>query len=154
MICRFSPRCTAGPGVLAAALLLLLSCGQEMIPDRPAATGTIRGRLSFPSEYLPAQRLVAYDADSMIPVAWTDTRYGQSSYALAVPPGSYFVVAYSLESGHEQLACAWTKYAQVGGPYGYDDHSLIRISVVAGETVEGVDPVDWYAPAGTLPGRP
>ncbi len=37
---------------------------------------------------------------------------------------------------------------------GCEDHSLIPVEVTAGNMATGVDPVDWYAPAGTFPPRP
>jgi hypothetical protein len=140
--------------VVSAVLLVLLSCGSEITSERPPTTGTIRGELSYPSEFLPAQRVVAFDADTMAPVTWVDTREGQSGYALTVPPGSYCVVAYSLDPGYEHLSGAYTKSAQVGCPMGFEDHGLIRILIAAGQTADDIDPIDWYAPPGAFPGSP
>jgi len=154
--------CVKLRGALPAALpllaLIMSSCGREIAETRPpvtpATTGAILGEVSYPSEYLPAQRIVAYDADTMHPVRSIDTGYGQSDYMLVLPPGSYCIISYSLDPGHEELAGAYSNCAAAGCVYGNDDHSLITVTVEAGDTLGGIDPADWYAPMGTYPERP
>jgi hypothetical protein len=41
-----------------------------------------------------------------------------------------------------------------GVKYGCDEHTLIDVSVTAGNTGTGVDPYDYYADPGTFPANP
>jgi hypothetical protein len=113
-------------------------------------TGTIQGSLSYPSETLPAQHVVAFQEGSD---AWFDTTTapGQSTYALSgLPPGTYHVVAYLAEAASPEeslsLSGAYTQAVPCGLTAACSDHSLVPVTVRGGETVTGVDPTDWYAP--------
>jgi hypothetical protein len=72
------------PGMLTE---LPATIGAEMETPEIALPGTIRGHLSYPSEYLPAQRIVAFDAGTMAVAADVTTAEGQSEYELSVPAG-------------------------------------------------------------------
>jgi hypothetical protein len=116
-----------------------------------AQTGVIRGHLSYPSEYLPAQRIVAFDAATLAFVADVTTAEGQGTYELTVPAGDYYVVAYVLDGG---LGAGYSEAVPCGLLYTCTDHSLIPVHVGAGDIVEDIDPQDWYAPPGTFPPMP
>ncbi|MGD0807023.1 MAG: hypothetical protein ABSA10_06105 [Anaerolineales bacterium] len=116
-----------------------------------SANGTIRGHLSYPSEVLVAQRIIAFDTASMTKVAEVSTVQGQNTYALSVPEGDYYVVAYTLDGN---LSAGYSQAVPCGLSVDCTDHSLIVVHVDSGTFVENIDPQDWYAPDGTFPAAP
>ncbi len=119
-------------------------------PESPQP-GFIRGNLSYPSEFIPAQRVIAYRVLSMEVEADVTTAEGQSQFELSVAPGDYFVVAYTLDG---TMAAGYTQAVPCGLLASCTDHSLIPVHVDAGAAVENIDPQDWYAPQGTFPAMP
>jgi hypothetical protein len=113
--------------------------------------GTLSGNLSYPSEGVPALRVVAFDAISGDPAASIETAAGQSSYSLPLPPGVYNIVAYTLDG---KLAGGYTIAVLCGLSASCTDHSLVPVPVAGGLEVSDIDPADWYAPEGTFPPAP
>jgi hypothetical protein len=113
--------------------------------------GTIRGHLSYPSEFLPAQRIIAFDVATMDVAAEVTTADGQGEYELSVAPGDYYVVAY-LPDG--SLSAGYSQAVPCGLLDACTDHSLIAVHVEAGAVVENINPQDWYANAGDFPAMP
>lgn len=147
--------CAAAAALLLSPVLLAASCGTEVTRITPVIdTGTIRGRLSFPSEYLEPQHVVAFDSDTLEPVASVNTDGGQASYELRVPEGSYVVVSYPRDPEISAFVAGYSEAVPAGLIHGFDDHSLITVEVEAGTVVSGVDPTDWYAPEGSFPPEP
>ena len=146
-------------GTIAAAM----TEGPAMLTDLPGATGagmetpesglpgTIRGHLSYPSEYLPGQRIIAFDVMTKDPIAEVTTADGQGEYELSVPAGDYYVVAY-LPDG--SLSAGYSQAVPCGLLASCADHSLIVVHVEAGDVVEDIDPQDWYAEEGAFPPMP
>ncbi len=112
--------------------------------------GTVQGELMFPASGIPALRIVFFNPDGSV-AAYTDTTAGQNTYSMDMPVGTYTVVAYSVEGG---VAGGYTQAVPCGLQYGCDDHTLIPITVKAGETLTGINPNDYYAPPGTFPNMP
>jgi hypothetical protein len=113
--------------------------------------GTISGSLSYPSEGIPALKVVAFDAITGDPAASIDTAAGQASYSLPLPPGMYNIVAYTLDGN---LAGGYTLAVLCGLRADCTDHSLVPVPVAGGLDATAIDPADWYAPAGTFPPAP
>jgi hypothetical protein len=121
-------------------------------PTRPSPQGgTIAGQLSYPSEMIPELRVVAFDVNSMAPAAVVETAFNQSTYVLNVAPGTYHVVAYTMDG---MLAGGYSQAVPCGLQYTCTDHSLIPVQVLSGGQITGIDPGDWYAPPGTFPPAP
>jgi hypothetical protein len=132
--------------------------GLQGAPAVPAATpaeiatGSIAGTLMYPSEGIPALRVVAFQVGGGA-YYFVDTLAGQSSYLMEdLPVGTYHVVAYPKSGGG--LAGGYSKMVPCGLQYGCNDHSLIVVAVDAGSTTFGVDPNDYYADPGTFPANP
>ncbi|MBM3120609.1 MAG: hypothetical protein FJZ97_00305 [Chloroflexi bacterium] len=122
------------------------------LPDELTGDGaTIRGSLSYPSEGIPALRVVAFNALGEEPVAEVETQPGESSYELVVPGGVYYVVAYTLDGS---LAGGYTAAVLCGLTAACTDHILLPVPVGPGMPAEAIDPADWYAPEGTYPPAP
>jgi hypothetical protein len=169
--------------LLIPLLLLLLACnfGVSQIPVTqpvpPEATftftpepntqfdGTVTGKLSYPSEFLPPMRVVLFSLTDK-KAYFVDTAKGQGQFSLTVPAGTYYLVSYPYE-GTAGNTGQVDSYTLGGGPYagGYtqmvpcglsvdcQDHTLLPVTVTQGQTVSA-DPGDWYAPEGTFPPMP
>lgn len=111
----------------------------------------ITGSLSYPSEAIPPLRVVAFDVLTQEPVASVETAAGQSSYTLPVPNGVYYVVAYTQDGS---LAGGYSAAVLCGLSVSCTDHSLIPVPAANGMASDGIDPGDWYAPAGAFPPAP
>ncbi|MBN1439988.1 MAG: hypothetical protein JW929_11320 [Anaerolineales bacterium] len=123
----------------------------QMTPPDLSAPGIIRGKLSYPSDFIPAQRVVAFRTATMEVEADVTTADGQGEYALSVGAGEYYVVAYKLPGGS---AAGYTQAVPCGLLASCTDHSLIPVFVDAGAVVDNINPQDWYAPPGTFPPMP
>ncbi len=138
---------------VAATLAAMETAGAPTAEPTPQptvpTTGTIQGSLSFPSEFLPPQHVVAFRVGTD---EWYDvtTLEGQTEYEITgLPPGTYFVVAYLTDAATPQesinLSGAYTQAVPCGLSVDCMDHALVNVEVTAGSTVTGVNPQDWYA---------
>jgi hypothetical protein len=116
-------------------------------------SGSFAGQLSYPSEFIPAQAIVAYAAGgNSQDYYYIITNEGTSSYQFDnLPPGNYYVVAYVLGGG---LSAGYSQAVPCGLSADCTDHSLISVTVTAGQVTQGVNPQDWYAPEGSFPAYP
>ena len=113
--------------------------------------GTISGTLSYPSEGIPALRVVAYNLFDQT-FKFVDTQPNQSAYEITnLAPGKYHVVAYAISNG---LAGGYTPAVACGLSVNCTDHSLLEVIVLAGEDTANIAPIDWYAPEGAFPPMP
>jgi hypothetical protein len=125
------------------------------IPNIPTvpATGSISGNLSYPSDFIPPLRVVAFIADNPATYFFVDTLLNQSEYTISdLPAGGYHVVSYRIDD--PILAGGYTQMVPCGLAANCSDHSLIDVMVSPGSTITGIDPGDWYADAGTFPAMP
>ncbi|HSM71624.1 MAG TPA: NBR1-Ig-like domain-containing protein, partial [Anaerolineales bacterium] len=114
-------------------------------------SGSVTGKLGFPSEVIPPLRVVAFNLDNG-KYFWVDTVQNQQYYEIkGLPSGDYTVVAYVHGS---DFAGGYTKYVLCGLSVSCQDHSLIRVHVDASVTATNINPIDFYAPAGTFPPDP
>jgi hypothetical protein len=122
--------------------------------------GTITGSLSYPSSFIPSMRVAFFNLTDGS-VSYTDTGMNQGTYSIDLPEGTYNIVAYPYDAasytppapGAPALAGGYTQAVPCGLLADCTDHSLIPVTVVAGQTITA-DPGDWYAPAGTFPSMP
>ena len=126
---------------------------------------TVTGKLSYPSEFLPPMRVVLFSLTNG-KAYFVDTAKGQGEYSIDVPEGTYYLVSYLYEGiagntgqvdsytlGGGPYAGGYTQMVPCGLAAGCDDHTLLPITVMGGQTVTA-DPGDWYAPEGTFPLMP
>lgn len=141
-------------------------------PSPAAGSGTITGEVSYPSESRPELEVYAIDVnDSSRWFSVTTPEFvgqgvggtGSPSpdpgkvYSLQVPPGTYHVVAYIKDSARGTTTPGiYSQYVLCGLRASCSDHTLIEVTVAAGETREDIDPADWYYQPGqaTYPPRP
>ena len=137
--------------VLVAALLA--SCTVTVSPTATptAQDGVISGALGYPSDQIPPQQVVAINLDSGERHT-VDTALDQTTYSLPVPAGSYHVIAYVLADDSD-YGGGYTELVLCGLRADCPSHELIPVVVAPGETVDGIDLTDWYAPPGSFPSR-
>jgi hypothetical protein len=116
-----------------------------------APEGVISGSVNYPSEYIPAQRVVAFNVEDFSIYYFVETEQNKAAFSIPVPPGTYYVVSYVMDGS---LAGGYSQAVPCGLRVGCDDHSLIPIEVAPGATVSGIMPSDWYAPPGSFPPMP
>lgn len=157
------------PLTIAVAMLLLgcapdpgdaptsAASGAQASPPAPAPeAATVAGRLAYPSEYLPPMRVCAVDADDPGRGWCVDTAEGADRYALRVPPGRWWLLAWPQDTGTAGDPGAHTDAVDciAAAEAGCDDHTLRVVELAPGEQREGVDIIDWYAPPHGLPRPP
>lgn len=135
---------------LAESIRQTLDAAQTPTP-LPLQFGSIRGNLSYPSEFIPPLRVVAIHLATQ-EAYFVDTAENQTTYQIDnLPPGEYYVIAYTQD---KLLAGGYTQMVPCGLSVECTDHSLIPVTVQAGQITSGIDPADWYAPNGTFPPNP
>lgn len=143
---------------MTAQAILTPSPAQDAATRTPAITitptpapGSISGTLSYPSEFIPPLRVAAFSVDGYN-YRYVDTMQNQATYQITgLAPGKYHVVAYIMDGSY---AGGYTYAVPCGLTFECADHSLIDVTVTAGEDTPGIDPADWYAPEGTFPAMP
>jgi len=133
-----------------------ISVDQDVISsDEPITTGSIKGDLTFPSEYIPAMIVYALVANNHNEYYFVETKENEGSFTIEdLVPGTYHLISFPKDRT-DDLGGGYTQAVPCGLSVDCNDHSFISVTVVAGETIsEGISLGDWYAPEGTLPGRP
>ncbi|MCX8061012.1 MAG: hypothetical protein N3D16_00360 [Anaerolineales bacterium] len=140
----------ATQAALVESMRQTLEAAQPTTPSAPQF-GSIRGSLSYPSEFIPPLRVVAINVATQ-ETFFVDTAENQTSYQIDnLPPGEYYVIAYTQDG---LLTGGYTQMVPCGLSAECTDHSLIPVAVQAGEVTSGIDPADWYAPDGAFPPLP
>ena len=115
------------------------------------ALGSISGSLSYPSSFIPALVVVAYEAKGP-GYYYVLTNENDSTYQIDnLPSGDYYVVAYVNGGGFQG---GYSQAVPCGLSVECTDNSLIPVSVVGGQVTTGINPQDWYAPEGSFPAYP
>ncbi|MGD8405636.1 MAG: hypothetical protein PVJ21_18400 [Anaerolineales bacterium] len=125
-------------------------------PTEASQPGSISGRLGYPSEVIPALRVVAFDTNSDN-FYYVETIYNQTTYQISdLPVGSYHVVAYTLGGGSfpAGLAGGYTQAVPCGQTQECSDHSLIPVEVSPGQDIPDIDPIDWVFEENSFPPMP
>jgi hypothetical protein len=115
-------------------------------------TGSISGKLSYPSEGTPPQLVVAFSVDTDT-YYWVQTAQNQSTYQMdGLAPGAYHVVAYALPDG--KLAARYDQFYLCGLHQGCTDSNWVDVQVQAGVVTPNVDPGNWYIGPENYPPMP
>ena len=131
-------------------------------PTQPVATSTntpqpiggITGRLSYPSDFIPPLRVIAFNVLTG-EYYWQNTVLNQTYYRFNdLPVGTYHVLAYLIENPSDTLRAAYTQAVPCGLLEACTDHGLIDVTVTQGQEVQNVDVTDWYLTDPTSQGWP
>ena len=140
---------------LQALTLQALQSTPETAQSTPAVsdqTGSISGKLSYPSSGIPPLLVVAFSLNN-VDYYWVQTAQNQSTYQLdGLPPGTYHVVAYALPDG--KLAGRYDQFYVCGLAQGCNDTNWVDVQVQAGVVTPNVDPGNWYGGAELYPPMP
>lgn len=108
------------------------------------ATGSVSGRLGYPSEMVPPLRVVAFNILTG-EYYWQNTVLNQMNYRFeALPVGTYHVLAYLIDNPSRTFYAAYSNVVTCGYLESCTDHSLVPVEVKAGMETTNVDPNDWY----------
>ncbi|MGB7443725.1 MAG: hypothetical protein WA919_21895 [Coleofasciculaceae cyanobacterium] len=132
---------------------------RETQPEREQSTqqdGTIEGKLSYPSNFLAAQKICAKNlANEQLHCTETKQSSSQMKYTLKLPPGTYNVYAmacngtyqksqYCKDGYNEELKAYYNEAVTCGLSVDCKSKKPISVVVKQGQTVTGVDTADWY----------
>jgi hypothetical protein len=135
--------CSLGAGAAASYVAALLK------------PGSISGKLSYPSEFLPPMRVCAIAVDGASRFGCVSTRENQRAYRIDnLAPATYYVLAYVKDGGVHSTG-AFTRAVRCGvGQPRCTDGSLIPVTLGEGNSITGVDPGDFYSASGGWPKEP
>jgi hypothetical protein len=135
--------CSLGPGAAATYVAALLK------------PGSISGKLSYPSEFLPPMRVCAISVDGGSRSGCVITRENQRAYRIDnLAPAAYYVLAYVKDAGVHATG-AFTRAVRCGaGQPRCTDGSLIPVTLGEGNSITGVDPGDFYSASDGWPKEP
>lgn len=129
----------------------------ELAALTAAQTGSISGTLSYPSEFIPPLRVVAFRVENG---TWTkqytyvNTNLNAGDYQIdGLEAGFYWITAYTIPNGEgapSDLAGGYSQAVLCGLSVDCTDHSLVAVEVKSGQVTSGVDPGDWYAAEGSF----
>jgi hypothetical protein len=125
-------------------------------PAPPGIAGAITGKISYPSDFIPALRVYAIDPTAPGRYRVVHTAQNQQTYLIAgVAPATYFVYASAYSLGQtDTLGGAYTKAVACGLSAGCNDHTPLAVQVRPGAVADGVDVRDWFPPSSTYPKPP
>ena len=148
------PSPTTPTQTIAAATTSVPTTGGTTLP---ANAGAISGLFGYPAESNPAVTIYAVstaDRGVFFSVAVPRGTAPKPAYTITgVRPGTYYLLAYT-DGNDGPAGGAYTEYVKCGLKASCSDHTLIGVTVGAGQTVRDIEVSDWYAPAGTFPVRP
>jgi hypothetical protein len=130
---------------IVATLFVLVGLFQACGGRPPGEMGVIRGRLCYPSEYIPAMTVYAQDVSTGEKLT-LDVPENTSHYELQVPGEATYQVFAWTEDG---LGGSYSYFVTCGMTVECTDHRLIPVPVGSGQAVGGVDVCDFYG--GTIP---
>jgi hypothetical protein len=125
-------------------------------PTATATTGSISGQLNYPASSTPSLYVAAYEQGTQN-YQFIISNPGQNTFKIdGLKPGTYVVIAYTVGGGGFPVGFAggYTKAVPCGLSVNCTDHTLITVTVQAGQTTTAVNPFDWYAPQGTFQAFP
>lgn len=123
------------------------STGEDMVSSNE---GTIRGKIGYPSEVIPSQRVCAESMDNgslictdEIP-GTLDPDYEGFSYELTLAAGTYRVYAEITDKEYSYNYAYYTEYVRCGLEVGCSSHEIIEVTVNDKDIINDIDPIDWY----------
>jgi hypothetical protein len=122
----------------------------------PPGGGVIEGSLSYPSEFIPDDMTICAENMATQEIFCTNKhlegkkyRY-KVGYKVEVPPGDYQVYAQLPDPARHGAGYArdyrayYSEFVKCGMTEKCPSHAPILVRVKSGQTVRGIDPMDWY----------
>lgn len=143
--------------ILSATLTAMAKEKDEPTVEPQNPTGTLTGQLTYPSFRLPALRVVAFDVNDLSRYFITEST-AEELYSLQVSPGTYYVLAYLVDPAElgadPGVKGGYSQAVLCGLGDGCDDHSLVSVTLNAGDTLTNINPADWLLPGEGQEGWP
>jgi hypothetical protein len=114
----------------------------------PVPTGSITGKICYPSEFIPEMTLFVQEISSQ-EISEVYIAENQDRYSLDLLPGTYIAFAY-LNSGASIIG-SYSNAVLCGLNADCSDHSLVEFDVKAGQVLGEIDICDWYSPEAVPP---
>lgn len=110
----------------------------------PEGYGAITGAVGYPSEFIPALYIYAENLDNG---QWFRISHpmNTTAYRMDLPAGTYIVYAYGQDF---DAVAGYTQATVCGLTVDCNDHTLVEVTVNAGEIISGIDMTDFYFGAG------
>lgn len=125
---------------------------EMLVAESSGEMGIVSGTLGYPSEMIPAVSIYAFNSNDETQFFSVETSENDQTFSLDVPAGTYYLVAYPL--GTPEMAGGYSQAVPCGLTVECTDHSLIPVTVAAGEIIDTIEIKDWYAEPGTFPVKP
>jgi hypothetical protein len=118
--------------------------------------GSVTGRFAYPSDIIPALALYALPVNNLadgryvvVRERWTGSppeSQGGGRFTMSLPPGTYYLVAYSREapSSGVRPAGGYTAFVTCGQQRSCGSHALLPVTVTTGQSVSNIDIADWF----------
>jgi len=130
-------------GLLFFATILLISCSIK--------TGTVKGTLCYPSDYIPAMNVYLKNNESSSIYKVTIKEDQKTFEFNEIPEGNYVAYAYTIEEtvtdvnkNSSKGSGGFTHAVPCGLTVDCNDHKLIEFKVIRGETTDSISICDWY----------
>jgi hypothetical protein len=132
-------------------LLLLLFLSSILLTSCSSTSGTVKGTVCYPSEYIPAMNVYLKNKETS-KIYSLDIKENQKPFKFKkIPAGNYIAFAYTVQ---EISTDANNKSAIANGGYTHavpcgltvecKDHSLLVFKVVNGKTTKNIEICDWF----------
>lgn len=114
-------------------------------------TGVVRGKLCYPSEYVPAMNVYLKSSTSG-KIYKIVSKENQPTFTFKkVPEGNYVAFAYTLVATAQDInnkksktSGGFTRFVPCGMSVDCKDHTLISFKVAKGKTLDTINICDWY----------
>jgi len=124
-------------------------------PEKVIRTGVIEGSLGYPSESIPEEMEVCAE-DILTKKQYCTKKHIQDKkytfgvgYKLEVPVGDYYVFAILPSWGNYKAY--YSEFVTCGLKIDCLSHEPIIVKVRANETIENINPIDWYRISEQIP---
>jgi hypothetical protein len=114
-------------------------------PELIQSTGAVTGKICFPSEFIPSMTVYFQDTTTG-EFTQMQVAENQDNYMFELESGEYVAFAPLQDVGETPFGGMYSAAVVCGLNVECTDHSLVEFNVLPGETTEGIDICDWYAP--------
>lgn len=157
MVCNMNVPNPSASGIDTASTIVAAASASAIVVEQATLTsvstsaagvvhemGAVTGKLSYPADSLPGMRVAAFNVATG-KVLYIDTLPGQPTYSLALPAGTYHIVAYSIEGGSFPggIAGGYTQAVLCGMAPECANHTLVDVVVSTGGSLTEINPADF-----------
>ena len=132
-------------------LLVLLFLSSILLTSCSSTSGTVKGTVCYPSEYIPAMNVYLKNKETN-KIYSSDIKENQKPFKFKnIPAGNYIAFAYTVQEistdTNNKSAIAnggYTHAVPCGLTVECKDHSLLVFKVENGKTTKNIEICDWF----------